>query len=675
MSKLKTIFAFLLLTAMAGFCYAQTGNVYHQVQVVDENNRPVTSITSVTVRLPGTTTAATIYQDRALNNAITQPMTTTSTNTTLSGGGFYWYGPDGWDYTVTDGTNTATNYGHAAMSASDGQIVFPSYLAAISSTTYTDGQSATFGTDSDFVLNGGTTSDRFTVTPNATDESAAWWFGADTSGIDILFYAATTGDLLYWDSSEEELFFEDVKLVLNEGSDLIFEDSSGAADFTIDCDTGDTLDITPTATDESPVLNLGADQKGIDINFYGATASDKLWWDADQEELFLEDVKIVINEGSDLIFEDSGGATDWTIECDTGERLEFLPTETTDDQMIAIGDADHTSDLIWYTLTASSTINIDSSSDLMYFDGVDLRMNDADILIFGDSVSSDSFTLTWDETADALFIVATTANDPVQIGDGTTATDFKCLSTADADAFVLFDASDDTANGGWYFGASDHGIDVHFYGAGASQQVYWDQSADTWYFGANAEGVDVYFNADTTGDYILWDEDSTHETLTFVGTNASFDSDSILYVDGETNRDVVTVTDAASYTVLKANSGKIHVIADLSQNTTIVLPAEVAGLYYKFIYVGAAAEAHDHNIDSESDDHHFIGGVAFLDSDAAAGGDEVGAGVYSDGNSNSVLTINNMEAGTVIEVYSDGTDWYLSGVVVSDTTPSIADQS
>lgn len=521
MNKLKTIFAFLLITAMSGLCFAQTGLVYHEVQIVDENNRPVTSITSVTIRLSGTTTSATIYQDRAATNAITVPVTTSSTNTTLSNGSLYWYGPDAWDYTITDGTNTATNYGHASMTSSDSQIVFPSYLAAISSTTYTDGQSATFGTDSDFVLNGGTTADRFTVTPNATDETAAWWFGADTTGVDVFLFAATTADYAMWDASDEQLELVGAQIMLDDDSDLIIGTGS---DFNIDSDTAATLDIVPAATDESAAVNFGANTTGVDINLYAATSGDLLYWDSSEEELFFEDCKLVINEGSDLIFEDSGGATDWTIECDSGERLEFLPVETTDDQVLAVGDADHTSDLLWYTKTASSIINIDASSDLMYLDGVDMRINDDDMLLFGDS---SEFVIDYDETTtDNLIIVAGTANDAVQIGDGTTGTDAKFISSGDADAFVLFDASADTANGSWLFGASDHGIDVEFHGATALQKVWWDQSGDTWYFGADAEGVDVYFYADTTGDNIMWDEDAASEALTFTDVNCVLDNGS-----------------------------------------------------------------------------------------------------------------------------------------------------
>jgi hypothetical protein len=135
----------------------------------------------------------------------------------------------------------------------------------------------------------------------------------------------------------------------------------------------------------------------------------------------------------------------------------------------------------------------------------------------------------------------------------------------------------------------------------------------------------------------------------------------------------VVVTDATTYSVLADNTGKTHIIPDETAGCTISLPAEADGLNYTFIYGGAAADAHDHIITSGSDTNFFYGGVAFIDSDAGAGADELST-VYSDGNSNSKLTINNISIGTKVEFYCDGTHWYLTGIVISDTVPTLADQ-
>ena len=199
----KLIFTMIALLAMATVAFAQVGGglVYHGVQVVDEFGKTVTSISTVTVRVPGSTTSATIYKDVARTLAITQPITTTSTNTTLADGVLYWYGPDGWDYTIGDGTNSLTNYGHDPLTASDSRISFPSYVQAISSTSYTDETSATFGTDSDFVLSAGSTANTMSILSSNQTELAYVLIGEDEAGIDLKVFGATSGDYWEWDSS------------------------------------------------------------------------------------------------------------------------------------------------------------------------------------------------------------------------------------------------------------------------------------------------------------------------------------------------------------------------------------------------------------------------------------------------------------------------------------------
>jgi hypothetical protein len=228
------------------------------------------------------------------------------------------------------------------------------------------------------------------------------------------------------------------------------------------------------------------------------------------------------------------------------------------------------------------------------------RINDDDDLVFGDS---SEFVVEYDEdSTDNLIIVAANANDAVQVGDGTTATDMKMMAVADG---------------------------------GGTDNVLWDSSDDD---------------------------------LKFVGSQIVLDSDSGIEVP-------VMVVTTGTFTVDANDTGRVHVIPDLAGNTTIDLPAEASGLYYKFIYVGAADEAHDHTIDTEAAGNNFIGGVAFADTDAGDAADEINAGIYSNGSTNSKLTINNASAGTVIELYCDGTEWYVLGIVFSDTAPAFADQS
>lgn len=144
--------------------------------------------------------------------------------------------------------------------------------------------------------------------------------------------------------------------------------------------------------------------------------------------------------------------------------------------------------------------------------------------------------------------------------------------------------------------------------------------------------------------------------------------------DGDGNY-VVTAAATAAVTMTAAQSGKTFILPNFDAACTFDLPAEADGLYYKFVYAGGAEDAHGIIIDSESDTNFFIGGVAFLDVDAGDAADEVNAGVYSDGDSNSKITCATVGAGTIIELKCDGTNWYIWGTVIGATAPAFADQA
>lgn len=133
----------------------------------------------------------------------------------------------------------------------------------------------------------------------------------------------------------------------------------------------------------------------------------------------------------------------------------------------------------------------------------------------------------------------------------------------------------------------------------------------------------------------------------------------------------VSVTDAATYTVLSYNSGKLHVMPNLTADCTITLPTAEAGLNYKIIYGGAAADAQDWIINTAATATLFKGGVVHLDTDAGAGGDEV-VPVFADFSNDDTLTVNVPDAGTELNLVSDGTSWYVSGFVVAATAPAFS---
>jgi hypothetical protein len=136
----------------------------------------------------------------------------------------------------------------------------------------------------------------------------------------------------------------------------------------------------------------------------------------------------------------------------------------------------------------------------------------------------------------------------------------------------------------------------------------------------------------------------------------------------------VSVPDAATYTVLANNAGLTHWMPNLTADCTITPPTPKPGLWFEFMYAGAAADAQNWIINTGSDATYFKGGVVFLDTDAADTGDEASV-VRSDGNSNSKFTVVTPDCGTRVRIESaDGVTWNINGTVVSATVPTMADQ-
>jgi hypothetical protein len=180
-------------------------------------------------------------------------------------------------------------------------------------------------------------------------------------------------------------------------------------------------------------MTLGVNGTGVDFKAWSDTAGDYMLWDQDGNTnsgaLTFEDTDIIFNEGATFLFRAADDAVDWTIKSSVAERLDFLPAETTDDQVVAFGDADHTADLIWYTKTASNTITIDASDDQIEFAGAGFMFDQTNV----------DYTL--DADSDLLTLVATDhASASLTIGStGTNGLDLT-IQSATSDDTVVFNA-------------------------------------------------------------------------------------------------------------------------------------------------------------------------------------------------------------------------------------------
>jgi len=132
----------------------------------------------------------------------------------------------------------------------------------------------------------------------------------------------------------------------------------------------------------------------------------------------------------------------------------------------------------------------------------------------------------------------------------------------------------------------------------------------------------------------------------------------------------------ATADISAADSGKTFLVgpaaAGLAADAVATLPSAAEGLYYRFIYAGNAADAADLQLNTGSDTNFFIGGLVFNDTTDDTENEPVPT--FGDGDSNSKVNILTPNAGTVVECYCDGTNWFLWGSVVSASAPTFADQ-
>ena len=178
------------------------------------------------------------------------------------------------------------------------------------------------------------------------------------------------------------------------------------------------------------ITTSGEIQTGTTTDVLFNAAKD-VSWDATSYMLLFEDDAILGIGGS------HDGAADMTF---AGDGTDVYVEVASEDGADLVFGATNAFDILIHNDAADSLITFDQSAELLALNGWDLRIMDDDDIVFGDDVSDDSFTIGFDESSDNLIIHATHAHDKVQIGDGSTDTDFK-LMTNTGTVYALWDAS------------------------------------------------------------------------------------------------------------------------------------------------------------------------------------------------------------------------------------------
>ena len=150
---------------------------------------------------------------------------------------------------------------------------------------FTDSTPVKFGDSSDVTLQFDATN---LVLATAVADTGALALGADDAGVDVIFFGDTAGSKITWDQSADSLLITD-------STPLSFGDSG---DLTLQFDA--TNLVLATTVDDTGAFVLGADDLGVDLILYGATAGSNCTWDQSADSLILTDATpLVFGDSSD----------------------------------------------------------------------------------------------------------------------------------------------------------------------------------------------------------------------------------------------------------------------------------------------------------------------------------------------------------------------------------------
>lgn len=396
--------------------------------------------------------------------------------------------------------------------------------------------------------------------------------GTDGKGLDETWFAETAGDYMKWDQDGNTnlglLVFEDSGIIMMDDSPILIGDSSdvsikwdqtrlivdaAAADSVIRIGSTNNMDITIAGATATNIITFDTDDvallcsfNGFDLNLqdddkliFGDVTNDVvIMWDQTELQFDAGTANGTIAFGKSTATDISFNGTSAGVDCEwnsSSNMLHFL-----DSAVLGIGGAaDAAADItlqwdttrllvdgaaadtaIWvgytnnqdvliYGDTTTDAITMDTSAELVAFNGFDLQLQDDDKLIFGDATAAD-VVVQWDQTE------------------------------------LQFDAG--TANGTIAFGKTT-ATDISFNGTGAGVDMEWNSSSNMLHFldsaflgigGAADAAADITLSWDTTR--LLVDAAAADSVIRVGATN---NLDLIIYGGTSTNLITFDTDDAA----------------------------------------------------------------------------------------------------------------------------------
>lgn len=588
-----TLIAVLLLSS-AAFGVA-SNRVYYHIGIMDQWGELVTSpaITQVDVQNESGTAVA-VYSTKF---GTTEVGSTGVITTGLSDGMTeFWYADTAIDLTVTDGTRT---YEIESFSVRTSRFMLPSFLKAVSSSNFgqTDDLDFTYGS---WILDGDTTN-RLDMIPD--NDGAVLGIGDGTTQADVYMYSGSTASYWLFDEGAGEVYYQTLDLQLDDDAFVILGDdddvtlqfdgtnlelfaaaidtpfalggvtygfdltyyfetagqfrsdydadfinltddmelrfgtgASSDGDIKISSNSSNVLEIEQVVLDTG-TIQIGVDNRDIPIKWFAETASS--YFQLTGDDVNIEAMNLALGDGDAILLGDALGTGDFTIS--STSAVLTIAQVSADTGTITIGAAGTDIPITWNAETSGAELT--ATGDLWTFDGIDIVMNDSDMIVFGDS---SDFTLT---------------------SGSATALTMDSLLTDETAQFLL--------------GSDTEGIDLMLYGATTSEYLHWDASLDYLHLVGDKAlftltGTTLPFHVNVTGTV-------AGSAITLETTDGGFTAQ----IDGAANGDytlnvgdeyILNVTGGISVDSAEAAADAIGLVASDSAGG-ITLTAGTAGIY------------------------------------------------------------------------------------------------
>ena len=555
--------------------------------------------------------------------------------------------------------NTATT--DDIQGTSDTWAITGQGAAVLTALTMGDSEPLNLGASTDAVLQWDAT--RLALTAAA---DSVFRIGAAAFSYDVEFIGQTAvTNLMKWDldggvDSLGALVFDNVDLDLGDNDVLRF---------------GDSADVTMTWNPSTPALEIEAlvDDTGqirigstnaIDLAVYGSTNTNIALFDVSTAVLEMNGWSMNLQDDDFLYFGDSN---DVTIRWTSGQ-LDMLAAA--DDTVWTIGNGTNSFDIQIFGATAAADIVFDASANKLSLDGIDLKLEDDDYILLGDSATAAGTadgTIRWDSSAAVVEIIGNTNfegatiivdNDLTVSGTLTLsgALNPSSLALGDGESFTLGDGLDLTmsATGTTTTMAILSGSTLDITGTGGNEMTIGAAAnlvnltlSGTLDIGADNKGYDVSFFAENGSDLILWDQDAVSNVgaFKFTGSCAYFTDSSAV---GDTAILLGTGASANGDFSIRGTSGPALLINQVASGVgtmeigasgkgiTTTWHSETASAFMKWVQASDQLQLEG------------AGGTASLalgDGDQILLGDTLGTGDFVISSTSAVLTIGQVASG------------------------------